>query len=1081
MPTQPRDLHVPVHPVRFLTAASLFDGHDAAINVMRRLLQAQGAEVVHLGHDRSVDAVVRAAVEEDVQGVAISSYQGGHVEYFSYLVDRLAEAGAGHVQVFGGGGGVIVPGEIALLRERGVRIFAPEDGQRLGLPGMINELIRACDTDLTGQGPDVDALLTGDPAALARAITVLEAGRSPELAARVREAAEGRTVPVLGITGTGGSGKSSLTDELLRRLRLDQEDKLRIAVLAVDPTRRRGGGALLGDRIRMNALESGDGGHTFFRSLATRSAGGETPEHLDDVLCAVKAAGFDLVIVETPGIGQGDAGIVPFSDVALYVMTPEFGAASQLEKIDMLDFADVVAINKFERRGADDARRDVARQMVRNRQAFGVPWDQMPVFGTSAARFNDDGVTALYQELLGRLAGSGLPAGAGVLPHVDVRASSGLTGVVPAARARYLAEIADAVRSHHRTTEEQAGVVSRRQSLRTTAELLGADPAAGRVRELLEETDRDLLPDVRDLLAAWPARVEEYSGDELVYRVRDKEIHTPLTRETLSGSKVRRVALPRTSDEAELLRFLRRENLPGFYPYTAGVFPFKRAGEAPARMFAGEGDAFRTNRRFQLLSAGGDATRLSTAFDSVTLYGRDPDLRPDIYGKVGTSGVSIATLEDMEVLYRGFDLCSPTTSVSMTINGPAPAILAMFLNTAIDQRLAAFEDEEGREPDAAEAEDIRAWVLANVRGTVQADILKEDQGQNTCIFSTEFALRAMADIQQWFIDHAVRNFYSVSISGYHIAEAGANPISQLAFTLSNGFTYVESYLARGMDIDDFAPNLSFFFSNGMDAEYAVIGRVARRIWAVAMKERYGADERSQKLKYHVQTSGRSLHAQEMDFNDIRTTLQALCAIYDNANSLHTNAYDEAVTTPSESSVRRALAIQMIIDREWGLAGNENPLQGSLIIEELTDLVEEAVLAEFDRIAERGGVLGAMETGYQRGRIQDESMLYEHRKHDGSLPIVGVNTFLAPSTDEETPGTVELARATEAEKQSQLSRLEDFKARNADRAPEALTRLQRVAMEGGNVFAELMEAVRCCSLGQISDAFFEVGGQYRRNV
>jgi methylmalonyl-CoA mutase len=667
-----------------------------------------------------------------------------------------------------------------------------------------------------------------------------------------------------------------------------------------------------------------------------------------------------------------------------------------------------------------------------------------------------------------------------VLPRVDVRASTGLTSVVPAARARYLAEIADAVREYHRTTDEQAGIVHRRQSLRTTAGILGTDPAADRVRELLEAADSELLPEVREALEQWPARVEEYSGDELVYRVRDKEIHTPLTRETLSGSKVRRVALPRTRDEAELLGFLRRENLPGFYPYTGGVFPFKREGEAPARMFAGEGDAFRTNRRFQLLSAGGEAIRLSTAFDSVTLYGRDPDLRPDIYGKVGTSGVSIATIEDMEVLYRGFDLCAPTTSVSMTINGPAPTILAMFLNTAVDQRLAAFEVEEGREPDEAEAEEIRAWVLANVRGTVQADILKEDQGQNTCIFSTEFALRCMADIQQWFIDHEVRNFYSVSISGYHIAEAGANPISQLAFTLANGFTYVESYLARGMDIDDFAPNLSFFFSNGMDAEYVVIGRVARRIWAVAMKERYGASDRSQKLKYHVQTSGRSLHAQEMNFNDIRTTLQAVCAIYDNANSLHTNAYDEAVTTPSEESVRRALAIQMIIDKEWGLAGNENPLQGSLIVEELTDLVEEAVLAEFDRIAERGGVLGAMETGYQRGKIQDESMLYEHRKHDGSLPIVGVNTFLAPQEDD-LPQTVELARATEAEKQSQLDRLADFHARHADQAPAALARLQQTAMGGGNVFAALMDAVRVCSLGQISEAFFEVGGQYRRNV
>ncbi|ADB74908.1 fused isobutyryl-CoA mutase/GTPase IcmF [Geodermatophilus obscurus] len=1076
----PSDLHVPTHPVRFVTAASLFDGHDAAINVMRRLLQSQGAEVVHLGHDRSVDSVVRAALEEDVQGVAISSYQGGHVEYFGYLVERLAEAGAGHVKVFGGGGGVIVPEEIAALRERGVRIFSPEDGQRLGLPGMINELIRECDVDLTEHGPDVDALLTGDPAALARAITVLESGRDPQLATRVRSAAEGRTVPVLGITGTGGSGKSSLTDELLRRLRTDQEDKLRVAVLAIDPTRRRGGGALLGDRIRMNALETGEGGHTFFRSLATRSAGAETPEHLDDVLCAVKAAGFDLVIVETPGIGQGDAGIVPFSDVALYVMTPEFGAASQLEKIDMLDFADVVAINKYERRGAEDARRDVARQMVRNREAFGQPWEDMPVFGTSAARFNDDGVTALYQHLLGLLVEKGLPAGAGVLPRVDVKASSGLTSVVPAQRARYLAEITEAVRGYHAATAAQAEVVRRRQHLTTAADVLDGD-AAEAARAAVEAADRELLPEVRELLDEWPARVEAYSGDEYVYTVRGKEVRTPLTRETLSGSKVRRVALPRTQDQAELLGFLRRENLPGGYPFTAGVFPFKRSGEAPARMFAGEGDAFRTNRRFKLLSAGNEATRLSTAFDSVTLYGRDPDPRPDVYGKVGTSGVSIATLDDMEVLYAGFDLCDPTTSVSMTINGPAPAVLAMFLNTAIDQRLDRFREEEGREPDAAEAEEIRAFVLATVRGTVQADILKEDQGQNTCIFSTEFALRCMADIQQWFIEHRVRNFYSVSISGYHIAEAGANPISQLAFTLANGFTYVEAYLARGMAIDDFAPNLSFFFSNGMDAEYSVIGRVARRIWAVAMKERYGAGPRSQQLKYHVQTSGRSLHAQEMDFNDIRTTLQALCAIYDNANSLHTNAYDEAVTTPSEHSVRRALAIQMIIDKEWGLAGNENPLQGSFVIDELTDLVEEAVLAEFDRIAERGGVLGAMETGYQRGKIQDESMLYEHRKHDGSLPIVGVNTFLDPHRDEAPPQKLELARATEAEKQSQLKRLADFHARHADEAPAALAELQRAATEGGNVFAALMDAVRVCSLGQISDAFFEVGGQYRRNV
>jgi isobutyryl-CoA mutase len=1066
----PVALHVPEHPVRFVTSASLFDGHDAAINVMRRILQSQGAEVVHLGHDRSVEAVVQAALQEDVQGVAVSSYQGGHVEYFTYLKERLTEVGAGHVQVFGGGGGVIVPEEIALLRSRGVTIFAPEDGQRLGLAGMINTLVAACDVDLAAQPPALDDVLSGSTSALARALTVLEDGRSPELAAALRERA--RPAPVLGITGTGGSGKSSLTDELLRRLRLDQEDKLRVAVLAIDPTRRKGGGALLGDRIRMNAL-SGDA--IFFRSFATRTSGTSVPPHLDDAIAACRAAGFDLVVVETPGIGQGDAAITEHCDVSLYVMTPEYGAASQLEKIGMLDAADVVAVNKFERRGADDARRDVARQMVRNREAFGQRWEDMPVFGTSAARFNDDGVTALYQHLRGLLVDRGLAAGPGVLPQVDTRTSTGLTSVLPAARERYLAEITAQVREYHATTARQAELARRRQHLATARDLV-ADPTE--LDALLATTELD--PTVEDLLAQWPSRVEEYSGDELVYTVRGKEIHTPLTRETLSGNQVRRVALPRTKDDGELVGFLRGENLPGYFPFTAGVFPFKREGEAPARMFAGEGDAFRTNRRFQVLSQGQPATRLSTAFDSVTLYGRDPDPRPDIYGKVGTSGVSIATLDDMKVLYGGFDLCSPTTSVSMTINGPAPTILAMFVNTAIDQRLDRFRDEEGREPDAAEAETLRAWVLENVRGTVQADILKEDQGQNTCIFSTEFALRCMADIQEYFVQHKVRNFYSVSISGYHIAEAGANPISQLAFTLANGFTYVEAYLERGMAIDDFAPNLSFFFSNGMDAEYTVLGRVARRIWAVAMRERYGAGERSQKLKYHVQTSGRSLHAQEMAFNDIRTTLQALCALYDNANSLHTNAYDEAVTTPGEESVRRALAIQMVIDKEWGLSANENPLQGSYVVDELTDLVEEAVLAEFDRIAERGGVLGAMETGYQRGRIQDESMLYEHRKHDGSLPIVGVNTFLPPEGGTPPP-TVELARATEAEKQSQLDRLAAFSDRHREEKPAALARLQQVATSGGNVFEALVDAVRFCSLGQITEAFFEVGGQYRRNV
>ncbi|GAA1292379.1 methylmalonyl-CoA mutase family protein [Pseudonocardia aurantiaca] len=1063
------ELHVPTHPVRFVTAASLFDGHDAAINIMRRILQRQGAEVVHLGHNRSVDEVVAAAVQEDVQGVAISSYQGGHVEYFSYLVELLRERGAGHVKVYGGGGGVIVPREIELLHSRGVsRIFSPEDGQRLGLPGMINLMIRECDVDLAATPPEsFDGLFTGEPTTVARALTLAETGRLPA----GLDLTPQRPVPVLGITGTGGSGKSSLTDELVRRFRLDQEDKLRIAVLAVDPTRRRGGGALLGDRIRMNSL---GGDQVFFRSMATRGTESGLPDRLSDVIAVLKASGFDLVIVETPGIGQGDASIVPLVDRSLYVMTPEFGAASQLEKIDMLDFADAVAINKFERRGAADARRDVGRQLVRNREAFGASWEDMPVFGTSAATFNDDGVTALYQFLKEQLAGSGLTVADGRLPRTDRKTSSDHAAVIPPQRVRYLAEIAETVRGYHAASAAHIDAARTRQHLRTAYEQVG-EPVA----EALERAEKALPAESAALLDEWLQVVEAYSGDEMVVRVRDKELRTQLTRETLSGNKVPRVALPRYTEDAELLRFLRTENLPGRFPFTAGVFAFKRDGEEPGRMFAGEGDPFRTNRRFKLLSEHSEAKRLSTAFDSVTLYGRDPGTRPDVYGKVGTSGVSIATLDDMKVLYGGFDLTSPTTSVSMTINGPAPTILAFYLNTAIDQVIERFRAEEGREPDAGEREELTAFALQNVRGTVQADILKEDQGQNTCIFSTEFSLRMMADIQEWFIQHKVRNFYSVSISGYHIAEAGANPISQLAFTLANGFTFVESYLARGMAVDDFAPNLSFFFSNGMDAEYSVIGRVARRIWAVAMRDKYGANERSQKLKYHVQTSGRSLHAQEMDFNDIRTTLQALCALYDNANSLHTNAFDEAVTTPTESSVRRAMAIQLIINREWGLSMNENPLQGSFIIDELTDLVEEAVLAEFDRISERGGVLGAMETGYQRGKIQDESLLYEHRKHDGSLPIVGVNTFVREGG--EAQQEIELARATEAEKQSQLDRLADFQSRHAGEAETTIRRLQDVATGDGNVFDELMTAARVCSLGQLTDAFFEVGGQYRRNM
>jgi methylmalonyl-CoA mutase len=1059
----PGELHVPVHPVRFVTAAALFDGHDAAINIMRRILQAQGAEVIHLGHDRSVREVVDAVLEEDAQGVAISSYQGGHVEYFEYLAQLLRQSGAGHVRVFGGGGGVIVPEEIARLAAAGVRIFTPEDGQRLGLPGMINELIRDCDADLAAEPAPLEAVLAGDRRALARTITCLQAGRLPEPdQAALAAAAAARAVPVLGITGTGGSGKSSLTDELVRRLRTDQQDKLRVAVLAVDPTRRRGGGALLGDRIRMNAL---DGDHVFFRSLATRGAR-ELPEAIEAIIGACRAAGYDLVILETPGIGQGDAAVVPLADVALYVMTPEFGAASQLEKIDMLDFADVVAINKFERRGAADALRDVSRQLIRNRSAFGARPQDMPVFGTSAATFNDNGVTALYQHLAGLLAARGLALAEGVLPAASGRTSTDAASVIPPARTAYLAEIAGTVRGYHTETARQAEAVRRVQRLAAVRAELSEDHDAERsVASLLTQAQRDVGAQSAALVAGWPAVVDSYSGAEQVVRIRDRELRTQLRRESLSGTTIPRVALPRYADHGDLLRFLREENLPGHFPFTAGVFPFKREGEDPARMFAGEGDPFRTNRRFKLLSAGNPATRLSTAFDSVTLYGRDPGESPDVYGKVGTSGVSIATLADMKALYDGFDLIAPATSVSMTINGPAPTILAYFLNTAIDQGAARGL--------------TAAQVLREVRGTVQADILKEDQGQNTCIFSTEFSLRMMADIQEWFIAHQVRNFYSVSISGYHIAEAGANPISQLAFTLANGFTYVEAYLARGMAVDDFAPNLSFFFSNGMDPEYTVIGRVARRIWAVAMRERYGANERSQKLKYHVQTSGRSLHAQEMAFNDIRTTLQALCAIYDNCNSLHTNAYDEAVTTPGEESVRRALAIQLIINREWGLAANENPLQGSFIVDELTDLVEEAVLAEFEAISARGGVLGAMETGYQRGRIQDESMLYEQRKHDGTLPLIGVNTFRNPAGTVAAPA--ELARATEEEKKSQLERVRDFTEQHREPAHAAQAVLKEVARSGGNVFAALMDAARVCSLQQITEAFFEVGGQYRRNV
>lgn len=1079
---QPAIAYIPKNKVRFVTAASLFDGHDASINIMRRILQSSGAEVIHLGHNRSVQEIVNAALQEDVQGIAITSYQGGHVEFFKYMIDLLKAHDGKEIKVFGGGGGVIVPSEITELQDYGVtRLYSPQDGSTMGLQGMINDVVEGADFELCAYGPDDDLvkkLKSGNRRTLARVITYLENGlASQQQKDEILAAAKKVKTQTLGITGTGGAGKSSLTDELVRRFRLDQNDDLKLAIVSIDPSRKRTGGALLGDRIRMNAIEHEN---IYMRSLATRDTGIEVSAALPEVIAACKLSGFDLVVVETSGIGQGNAAIVPFVDISLYVMTPEFGAASQLEKIDMLDFADFVAINKFDRKGAEDALRDVRKQYQRNHELFTTSPDEMPVFGTMAARFNDDGVTALYQALSTALVAKGLNLKPGRLPRVAVKASSQSRAIVPADRSRYLAEIAETLRGYHHHIQQQAKLARERQSLRIARGLFEqCSKDIGSFDELISWKDGELSPAAKKLLEMWPTTRELYAKDEYVVKIRDKEIRSTLTSTSLSGTKVRKVSLPSYDDEGETLKFLMKENVPGSFPYTAGVFAFKRENEDPTRMFAGEGDAFRTNRRFKRVSEGMPAHRLSTAFDSVTLYGCDPDPRPDIYGKVGNSGVSIATLEDMKVLYSGFELCNPTTSVSMTINGPAPIILACFFNTAFDQQIEKFRADNHREPTDDEAEKIREWVLASVRGTVQADILKEDQGQNTCIFSTEFALKMMGDIQEFFVHNKVQNFYSVSISGYHIAEAGANPISQLAFTLANGFTYVESYLARGMHIDDFAPNLSFFFSNGMDPEYTVIGRVARRIWAVSMKNKYGANERSQKLKYHVQTSGRSLHAQEMDFNDIRTTLQALIAIYDNCNSLHTNAYDEAITTPTEESVRRAMAIQLIINREWGLAKNENPNQGSFIVDELTDLVEEAVLREFEAISSRGGVLGAMETGYQRSKIQEESMYYEHRKHDGSYPIIGVNTFLNPKGRDLVE--IELARSTDEEKQSQLKRLKEFHARNAEQAPLWLEKLRQTVIEDGNVFAVLVDAVRYCSLGQITSALFEVGGQYRRSM
>jgi len=1071
----------PKNPVRFVTAASLFDGHDASINIMRRILQSSGVEVIHLGHNQSVDDVVTAAIEEDASGIAVSSYQGGHVEYFKYMIDLLRERGRPDIKVFGGGGGVIVIDEINELHEYGVtRIFSPNDGQSMGLQGMIWQMVKLADRDLTKSLPkNLEGLEGGDTAELARVITALEQDHLPAKQLKeLEEAAAARgSVPVLGITGTGGAGKSSLTDELIRRFRMYSGEP-RIAVIAIDPSRKKTGGALLGDRIRMNAISAPN---IYMRSLATRDSGSEVPPAIPNVITACKAAGYDLVVVETPGIGQGDAAIVEHSDLSLYVMTPEFGAASQLEKIDMLDFADVVCINKLDRKGALDALRDVRKQVQRNQEAFGTSPDDMPVFGAIASRFADKGVSALYQELVAQFKAKGLAEFSCDLEPVTSKASEPGAAIVPPENQRYLAEITNCVRDYHDTINIQSRLARERQQLVESKRMLGDAGADGDTLDaLIAERDERIDPRAKKLIEIWPKVVESYSGDEYVVKIRDREIRTTLKTKTLSGNLIPRVSLPKYEDHGELLKWLLKENLPGSFPYTAGVFAFKREGEDPTRMFAGEGDAFRTNSRFKYLSEHSPAKRLSTAFDSVTLYGFDPHERPDIYGKVGNSGVSIATLDDMKVLYDGFDLCSPSTSVSMTINGPAPTILAMFLNTAIEQQITRFREENDREPTDEEMAKTKAWVLENVRGTVQADILKEDQGQNTCIFSTEFALKMMADIQEYFVQNKVRNFYSVSISGYHIAEAGANPISQLAFTLANGFTFVEAYLARGMNIDDFAPNLSFFFSNGMDPEYTVMGRVARRIWATAMRFKYGANERAQKLKYHIQTSGRSLHAQEMDFNDIRTTLQALIAVYDNCNSLHTNAHDEAFTTPTPDSLRRALAIQLIINREWGLSKNENPNQGAFVVDELTDLVEEAVLKEFERISERGGVLGAMETGYQRSRIQEESLYYETLKHDGTFPIVGVNTFLNPNAEEDTLPPV-LQRSSDEEKQNQIKRLRAFQVDNKPNSDAMLERLKKAATHGENVFAVLIDAVQVCSLGQITGALFEAGGQYRRNM
>lgn len=1086
-------VYQPANHIRVVTAASLFDGHDAAINIMRRILQSSGAEVIHLGHNRSVSEIVAAAVQEDVQAIGVSSYQGGHMEFFKYIVDLLKEYESTQIGVFGGGGGVIVPEEIRELHAYGVKkVYSPEDGRDMGLQGMINHFLKNSDfplSDGTFNG-DLSDLTPGNWKTIARTITTVETakesgdGNLAGIRSMLHNRINGRKVPVLGITGTGGAGKSSLTDEIVLRFLNDQPTKT-VGIISVDPTRRKSGGALLGDRIRMNSITNSS--RVYYRSMATRNQGMEVPSHMEEAIEVLKAAGMDFIIVETAGIGQGDAAVVPLVDVSLYVMTSEFGAQSQLEKIDMLDFADLVAINKFDRQGSEDAIHDVRKQIQRNRSDFSKRLEDFPVYGTIASRFNDDGVTSLYVGIIEAIIARTDVKWTTALQAKENKIPSSRTIIIPPERAGYLSDVAETVRNYHKWGAEQTELARKLWQLDCVSMALREDgaheesEALGSIRQIQEKIESQLDPLALRLVGEWPDILEGYSGEDYIFIVRGRKIPTTLKTRTLSGTMIPRVALPKFLDRGEILRWRLKENLPGMFPYTAGVFQFKRRDEDPTRMFAGEGDPFRTNRRFKYLSANSEAKRLSTAFDSVTLYGRDPDERPDIYGKIGTSGVSICTLDDVKELYSGFDLSAPNTSVSMTINGPAPMMLAMFFNAAIEQKLEQFEREQGEAPSAEGAARIRNEVLSKVRGTVQADILKEDQGQNTCLFSTDFSLKMMGDIQEYFIRKNIENFYSVSISGYHIAEAGANPITQLAFTLANGFTYVEYYLARGMHVDDFSPNLSFFFSNGLEAEYTVIGRVARRIWAIAMRDKYGANERSQKLKYHIQTSGRSLHAQEIQFNDIRTTLQALIAIYDNCNSLHTNSYDEAITTPSEESVRRALAIQMIINKEWGISRIDNANQGSFIIEELTDLVEEAVLQEFDRLSQRGGVLGAMETGYQRTKIQDESLYYETLKSTGEYPIIGVNTFLREDRDYLEQCAVELARGTEEEKQSQLGRLRQFQERNNNKASQAMDRLYRTVVSGENIFEELMETVKYCSLGQISETLFMAGGQYRRNM